>query len=119
MSASKPPPPVYLPVRRRVFAAAMRSMPPTVLTYRAMISSTAGVVCAETGRAAQNRVRKPSSGFRMVLPRVGMDCMSAGGKQSYAFADPQASTGRGDHHQRLTPARRAEAPTHRGGAWVR
>src|SRR2546422_2180607 len=47
-AASKPPPPVNLPVRRSVVTAWMRSMPPTVLMYFAMMSSA---VCADSGRA--------------------------------------------------------------------
>src|SRR3989441_9800690 len=65
-AASKPPPPVNLPVRRSVVTAWMRSMPPTVLMYFAMMSSA---VCADSGRAKSVSPASFRRVFRMGSPR--------------------------------------------------
>src|SRR2546426_1456021 len=65
-TASTPPPPVNRPVRRSVCTAWIRSMPPTVLMYRAMMSSA---VCADSGGAVQSaNPTSLNSTFRMVVP---------------------------------------------------
>src|SRR2546426_204865 len=65
-TASNPPPPVNRPVRRSVCTAWIRSMPPTVLMYRAMMSSA---VCADSGGAVQSaNPTSLNSTFRMVVP---------------------------------------------------
>src|SRR5437667_5998045 len=65
-AASKPPPPVNFPVRRSVVTAWMRSMPPTVLMYFAMMSSA---VCADSGRAKSVSPASFRRVFRMGSPR--------------------------------------------------
>src|SRR2546426_3366822 len=64
-TASNPPPPVNRPVRRSVCTAWIRSMPPTVLMYRAMMSSA---VCADSGAVQSANPTSLSRTFRMVVP---------------------------------------------------
>src|SRR3989475_12930164 len=64
-TASNPPPPVTRPVRRSVCPAWIRSMPPTVLTYLAMMSSA---VCADSGAVQTANPTSLSRTFRMVVP---------------------------------------------------
>src|SRR3989442_1824275 len=64
-TASTRAPPVNRPVRRSVCTAWIRSMPPTVLMYRAMMSSA---VCADSGAVQSANPTSLNSTFRMVVP---------------------------------------------------
>src|SRR3989442_4719534 len=77
-AASKPPPPMNRPVRRSVVTAWIRSMPPTVLMYLAMMSSA---VCADSGMGrgggAGKHANATSRAFRKDLSSSNEDCSSS------------------------------------------
>src|SRR4029077_10879634 len=89
MPASKPPPPVNLPVRRSELTALILSMPPTVLMYLEMMSSA---VCASSGKPTNARTIA-SSVLRMMFSSNGGGIIHA--PQQMLLHLSQGGTGNG------------------------